>query len=134
MYTEVKVRTKRVNPKTFEEKDVVVHFITPADEVLAPAELKALQACSGESDVIALFQSPIKEIVNEKEFDKPFFKATLVQTVVTDSGTDKELKYKVLVHADDFQEANNLLVDYVKQGLDDMRIDAINKTKMEWLD
>lgn len=134
MYTEVKVRTKRVNPKTFEEKDVVVHLITPADEVLAPAELKALQACSGESDVIALFQSPIKEIVNEKEFDKPFFKATLVQTVVTDSGTDKELKYKVLVHADDFQEANNLLVDYVKQGLDDMRIDAINKTKMEWLD
>ena len=134
MYTEVKVRTKRVNPKTFEEKDVVVHFITPADEVLAPAELKALQACSGESDVIALFQSPIKEIVNEKEFDKPFFKATLVQTIVTDSGTDKELKYKVLVHADDFQEANNLLVDYVKQGLDDMRIDAITKTKMEWLD
>lgn len=134
MYTEVKVRTKRVNEKTFEEKDVVVHFITPADEVLAPAELKALQACSGESDAIAIFQSPIKEIVNEKEFDKPFFKATLVQTIVTDSGTDKELKYKVLVHADDFQQANSLLVDYVKQGLDDMRIDAITKTKMEWLD
>ena len=134
MYTEVKIRTKRVDPKTTEEKNIVVHFITPADECLSPSELKALQACQSESDVIALYQSPIKEIVNEKEYDKPFFKATLVQTFITDAGTEKEMKYRVLVHADDFQEANDLLVEYVKQGLDDMRIDAINKTKMEWLD
>ncbi len=134
MFTEVKAKTTEVNMKTSVEKEVVVHFITPADEVLAPAELKALQALQGESDVIAIFQSPIKEIVNEKETDKPFFKATLVQTFVSDSGTEKELKYKVLVHADDFQEANSLLQDYVKQGLDDMRIDAISKTRMLWLE
>ncbi len=134
MFTEVKAKTTEVNMKTSVEKEVVVHFITPADEVLAPAELKALQALQGESDVIAIFQSPIKEIVNEKETDKPFFKATLVQTFVSDSGAEKELKYKVLVHADDFQEANSLLQDYVKQGLDDMRIDAISKTRMLWLE
>lgn len=134
MYTEVKVKTKRLDQRTETERDVLIHFITPADEVLAQAELKALQACQGESDVVAIFQSPIKEIINEKQYDKPFFKATLVQVVLTDAGTEKELKYKVLVHADDFQEANDLLVEYVKQGLDDMRIDAITKTKMEWLD
>lgn len=133
MYTEVKIRTPRVNPRTYEEKDVTVHFITLADEVLAPSELKALEACGMKGDVIAVYQSQIKEIVNGKEHDKPLFKATLVQDFVTDSGATKELKYRVLVHADSFQEANDLLRDYVKQGLEDMRIDAINKTRIEWL-
>lgn len=133
-YTEVKVKTKRVDRKTMQEKDVVVHYITAADEVLAPSELKALQACPGDSDVIAVFQSSVREIVNEKDCGKPFFKATLMQVFTTDSGAEKETKYRVLVHADDIREANDILQGYVKQGLDDMRIDAINKTRMEWLD
>ena len=50
-----------------------------------------------ESDVFSISRSNIIEIINEKTEDKPFFKATIVDTQIDENGNEKELKYYNLV-------------------------------------
>ena len=67
---------------------------------------------------------------NQKTEDKPFFKATIVDTQIDENGNEKELKYYNLVCAKDLKEANTLMEQHLSQGLSDMRLDAIVKTKI----
>ena len=128
MFYEIKLKVEKENSKG-EMKEVVEHFITNV-ELFAEAEAKGMEQYNGECDVFAISQSKIIEIVNKKEDDKPFFKATIIKEYTDDAGNEKEMKYPVLVCANDITEANKLMQDYMRQGLDDMRLDAIQKTKI----
>lgn len=82
-----------------------------------------------EIDVFAVFRSDIKEIVNKKEYDKPFFKATVIDVFTDDSGKEKETKYQMLVCAKNIMEATTMMEQYLQQGYD-MRLDAIRKVRI----
>lgn len=129
MFFEVKLRVDKENSKG-ELKQVTEHYIVEGCEFFAEAEVKAFQEYNNDCEVFSITQSRIREIVNQKEEDKPFFKATIVSTFVNDDGSEKETKYPVLVCATDIKEANKLMDEYLKQGLDDMRLDGIVKTKI----
>lgn len=99
----------------------------------AEAEAKGLEQYASdnmESDVFSISRSNIIEIINEKTEDKPFFKATIVDIQIDENGNEKELKYYNLVCAKDLKEANTLMEQHLSQGLSDMRLDAIVKTKI----
>lgn len=128
MLYELKLKTKKLADNG-EEKEVVERYITDV-EFFAEAEAKGMEQYNGECDVFAITQSKIIEIVNKKEDDKPFFKATIIKEYTDDAGNEKEMKYPVLVCAKDITEANKLMQDYMRQGLEDMRLDAIQKTKI----
>lgn len=128
MLYELKLKTKKLSDNG-EEKEVIERYITDV-EFFAEAEAKGMEQYNGECDVFAISQSKIIEIVNKKEGDKPFFKATIINTYIDDAGNDKEMKYPVLVCAKDIIEATKLMQDYMRQGLEDMRLDAIQKTKI----
>lgn len=82
-------------------------------------------------DVFAVSRSQIREIVNNKEEDKPFFMAVVTQLYIDETTEkEKELKYPMLVCAKDLTEANIFMVQYLKQGYTDMRLDAIKRTKI----
>lgn len=100
-------------------------------EVLSQAEQRALELYNGDCDVNTIKRLPesYKEIVNEQE-DKPFFRATVVETSIDDEGEEKELKYNLFVRAYDLTEAHTIMQDYLAQGLEDMRIDCLVKTKI----
>lgn len=128
MLYELKLKIKKL-AENGEEKEVVERYITDVT-FFAEAEAKGMELYNGECDVFAISQSKIIEIVNKKEDDKPFFKATIIKTYTDDAGNEKEMKYNVLVCAKDITEANKLMQDYMRQGLEDMRLDAIQKTKI----
>ena len=113
-----------------ELKQVSEHYIIDGCELFAEVEAKALEEFGAECDVFAITRSKIKEIANQKDIDKPFFKATITETFTNDDGSEKENKYPVLVCASDIKEANKLMEEYLKQGLSDMRLDGIVKTKI----
>jgi hypothetical protein len=128
MYYELKIKVEKENKKG-ELKQVTEHYITDA-ELFADAEYTGLNEYDGKCDVIAIKRSPIREIVNDKDEDKPFFKATLIDVFVNDDGVEKENRYPVLVCAEDMKEANRNMEEYMKQGLGDLRLDGIVKTKI----
>lgn len=51
-------------------------------------------------------------------------------TFTDENGNEKENKYYNLVCAKDITEANRLMQEHMRQGLEDMRLDAIQKTKI----
>lgn len=131
MYYELKLKVNKTNDKG-EEKEVKEHFITDC-ELFAEAEAKGLEQYVSDNmkcDIFSISRSIIIEIVNEKTEDKPFFKATIVDIQIDENGKEKELKYYNLVCAKDVKEANTLMEQHLAQGLSDMRLDAIVKTKI----
>lgn len=128
MFYEIKLKVEKENSKG-EMKEVVEHFITDV-RLFAEAEANGLEQYNGNCDVISITRSNVVEIVNEKEEDKPFYKATLIDIFIDDNGNEKETKYYTLVCAKDITEANRLMQEHMRQGLNDMRLDGIVKTKI----
>lgn len=132
MYYEIKLKANKVDEKTGEEKEVKEHFITDV-ELFSEAEAKGLELYASdnmECDVFSISRSNVTEIVNEKEEGQHFFKATVIDEQIDDKGVVKELKYYNLVAAKDLREANFIMENHLSQGLSDMRLDAIVKTKI----
>ena len=127
MFYEIKLKVEKENSKG-EMKEVIEHFITDV-ELFAEAEAKGLEQYV-DCDVISITRSKAVELVNEKEEDKPFYKATLIDIFIDDNGNEKETKYYNLVCAKDITEANRLMQEHMRQGLNDMRLDGIVKTKI----
>lgn len=129
MFFEGKIKVYKENKKG-EMKTVLEHYIIENEELFANAEYKLMELCNGACEVTAITKSKIREIINAKQPDKPFFRATLIDIFVNDDGTEKETPYPVLVCAADITEANRLMEDYMKQGMQDFRLEGITKTKI----
>lgn len=132
MYYEIKLKVNKVDEKSGEEKEVKEHYITDVD-LFAEAEQKGLELYASDNmdcDVFAISRSKIIEIVNKKDGDKPFFKATIVDTQIDEYGKEIEKKYYNLVCAKDVREANAIMEQHLSQGLSDLKLDGIVKTKI----
>lgn len=128
MLYEFKLRVTRDTEKG--EKEVTEQYITDC-ALFAEAEAKALEITNGKGDVFAINRSNVREIVNPNIKDKAsFFRATIVDLFENDNGEMKEQKYNVLVAADTVAEATKLTQEYMKMGLEDMRLDGVVKTKI----
>lgn len=127
MFYEFRVKVTRDTPKG--EKEVTEQYITDC-ELFAEAEAKGLEITDGKGDVVAVSRSNVREVVNPNVTDKTYYKATIVDIFVNDNGDEKELKYRVLIAADSVQEATHIAKDYMEQGLQDMRLDGVVKTKI----
>ena len=128
MFYEIKLKVEKENSKG-EMKEVIEHFITDV-ELFAEAEANGLEQYNGNCDVFSISRSKVIEIVNEKEEGKPFYKATIISTFTDENGNEKENKYYTLVCAKDITEVNRLMQEHMRQGLKDMRLDGIVKTKI----
>jgi hypothetical protein len=127
MLYEIKVNHSIVKPDG-EEKDVVELFLHDC-ELFAQAELKGLEEFDNDCDVVGIARSKIIEIVN-KETEHSFFKGKVVETIVDDNGNDKERAYYILCNAENVTKATKIFEDHLKQGLEDLRLDAVVKTKI----
>ena len=131
MYYEITDRVKRVKDDGT-EKEVNERYITDC-LTFAEAEQKGMEAYSADNtdgDVVAVKRSNVKEIVNENEEKQHYFKATIVDTFTDDNGNEKELKYYVLIRADNLTEATAKANEYMRQGLENLRLDGIVKTNI----
>ena len=128
MFYEIKLKVEKENSKG-EMKEVIEHFITDV-ELFAEAEANGLEQYIGNSDLFSISRPYGVELGIENEEGKPFYKATLIDIFIDDNGNEKETKYYNLVCAKDITEANRLMQEHMRQGLNDMRLDGIVKTKI----
>ena len=120
------VRDKNGNDKKVNEK-----FIVNNCELCSEVERKLLEEYNGENDVTLIKESNLMEFVNERTDDEQFvFLSKLENTFVGEDCEEKVTTYSVALFANDMEEAHNIMKNYSKQGLDDLKIVSIKKTKI----
>lgn len=111
-------------------KEVTERFIVKGVELFAEAEATMLADFSNECNVVAIKQSKIKDIINSRMDDEEdIYYATLEQYYISETGDEKSTKTDVALFAKDMTDAKSKLDAYLKQGLQDMSIFKITKTK-----
>lgn len=129
MYYELAIKVT-IQDKKGNDKEVKERYITDC-ELFAECEQKGLELTNGEGDVCEIRRSNVIEIIKQKENDEEsYFKAKVVSISIAEDGSEKETTYFQLVAAKDVKQATERVLEALKQGLDDMRLDAINKTKI----
>lgn len=131
MYYEMTTKVSRVKDDGT-EKEVTERYITDC-LTFEEAERKGMETYSAdntEGDVIAIKRSNVREIVNENEEKEHYFKATIVDVFIDDNEKEKELKYYVLIRANDLGEATAKANEYMRQGLENMKIEGLVKTRI----
>ena len=83
-------------------------------------------------EIQSLRISPIKEVATQFDGSDTFI-ATLKDIWLDDDGNEKNLKYKVLLWADNLTQANTNVLQLVHQGYD-MQIEGIKQVDYEYLE
>lgn len=112
-----------------EEKEVRESYVIENIDLFAEAEQRLLSIYNGECDPFDIKRANIMEIVNQPFEDSKIFKAKLITTFVDDKGKEKEKSYYVLLFAKNIENANSIMKEYVKSGLQDLEIKSISETK-----
>ena len=82
-------------------------------------------------EVVAIKRSNIYEIVNKSNNgNEKLFKAKIVSIFVDDNGKEKEQPYHVLLWAEDIDDANSKMKQYMSQGMQDLVLCEIKQTKL----
>ena len=143
MLVEVKAKVARViDGKTRKRTET---YIVPDCELFVNAEQKVMQQLveEHEAGLIEEFEiqslriSPIKEVCDQWLEDYTIsgyaaFIATLKDTWLTDDGTEKSLRYKVLLWARNHSQALTRVQELARQGYD-MQIEGIKQVDYEYL-
>ena len=125
------VSRRTIKDKNGNDKKVNEKFIVNNCELCAEVEQKMLEEYNGENDVTLIKESNLMEFVNERADDEQFvFLSKLENTFVGEDGEEKVTTYSVALFANDMEEAHNIMKNYSKQGLDDLKIVSIKKTKI----
>lgn len=131
MFYEVTSRNNIVTEQG-EEKTVTQKFIVENAELCAEAENRMLEEYNGASECVCIRQSPIKEFVNERTSeDQDIYLATLEAVYLEEkSGKEKTTRYVVALFHTSTESATTAIRNYLKAGIEDLRLVAIKKTKI----
>ena len=135
MLIEVKVKVARIiDGKTRKRTETYVMD----KEFFSQAEYTVTEFLNGDTTVED-FQIQILKLSQIKEIDDqsidnsiPSFIATLIDIFHQDDGTEKKLRYKVLLWADNLTAANRRANELSHQGYD-MQIEGIKQVDYEYL-
>jgi phosphopantetheine adenylyltransferase len=130
MFFEVQVKLIKMNDKGV-DKPVTEKIIVKDVNLFSEAEFAAMQEYNGEADVVAMKISKIKEFVNSRSNDEEDIYFVTIEDLFVDGDTGevKSMLYPVALFAETIDSAKDIANEYIKQGLSDMTLVAIKKTK-----
>lgn len=139
MLIEVKVKVARViDSKTRKRTETFLldkELFTQAEYAVMTALSQEMEAGTVEGfEIQSMRISPIKEVAEQFRSDSAIntYIATLRDIWLADDGTEKQLKYKVLLWAEDLTAANNNAHRLAREGYD-MQIEGIKQVDYEYL-
>jgi hypothetical protein len=119
--------TPEAKTKTVKEKIIIENC-----ESFSEAEKRTYEEYDGSDnlDVVDIKRYPkLREFANNENGADRIFIADLVSIFTTESGKEKETHYHVGIFADDKNEADKVLNEYLRQGFDDIEPKGIKETK-----
>lgn len=116
------------------DKTITEAFFVRDCVLWAEAETEMLKYYNYENDVVGMAISKVMEVVNEptdaEKMDMFIYRAVIASIYTDDDGNEKEMKYPVLLWAKNIDEAMGVVNNYLRQGLEDMSLVSITKTKI----
>ena len=123
------VRDKKGNDKEIAEVYFVENAVSFGD-----AETRVQTYWNCECDVVAMAISKVMDVVNcptqEEKEERYVYRAVIATIYTDDDGNEKEMKYHVLLWAKNFDNAMTIVNEYIAQGLEDMTLVSLQKTKI----
>lgn len=135
MLVEVKVKVARIIDNKIRKKTET--FIVPNCELFVNAEHTVMNSLANDGNTVEEYQiqslklSQIKEIADQFSGEHNYI-ATLKDIFHEDNGTEKVMKYKVLLWADNLTQANANVEQMAREGYD-MQIEGIKQVDYEYL-
>lgn len=132
MFYETTTKVKRISDNG-KEKETLERYIVKDCLSFSEAEERTAKTYAYDNvdgEVISIRRSNIYEIVNEFDTNDKYFKAKLASYFVDEKGKEKVTFYHVLVNADNMDNANKKMKEYINQGLSDMSLVEIKETKI----
>ena len=139
MLIEVKVKVGRIIDCKIRKRTET--YVVPDCELFVNAEHSVMAALSQEQEygmveafeIQSLKLSQIKEVDDQTiDYSLPSFIATLIDIFFQDDGTEKKMKYKVPLWAENLTAANRRANELSHQGYD-MQIESIKQVDYEYL-
>lgn len=113
------------------DKEVAEKFIIDNCEFCSESEKIMLLEYNGENRCTSIKESNLREFVNERQDDdQAIFLATLEDVFVTDDGDEKATRYVVGLFANTVEEATKVMIEYMRQGMGNLSLVSIKKTKI----
>lgn len=130
MFFEVTSRINVIDSKG-NDKTITEKYLVENCQLCSEAEYKVTEYLNGENDVVAVKQVNIKEFVNEStNDDDSIFIAVIESETVDENGEISASKHTVGLYDTTLEKATTRLIEYMKQGLEDMKIISLKKTKL----
>lgn len=116
------------------DKTITEAFLVRDCVLWAEAETKMLKYYNCENEVVSMAMSKVMEVVNEptdtEKLDMFVYRAVIASVYTDDDGNEKEMKYPILLWAKNIDDAMAVVNNHLRQGLDDMTLVSITKTKI----
>lgn len=132
MFYEANTKVTRVNERG-EEKQVIERYVIKDCLSFTEAEDRTARTYAYEDtdvEVVAIKRSNLYEIVNENANKEKYFRAKLGSVFIDEnSGKEKMTFYHVLLSADNMDEAQKIMKEYMNQGMNDFILLEVKETK-----
>lgn len=113
------------------DKEIKENYLVESKVFCAEAEATMLEYWNAECEVTSIRQSKIMEFVNKRDNDEQAIYLSEVESIfVDDEGEEKSTKYVVGLFATSVEEATNMMKEYMRQGIQDMRLVSVKRTKI----
>ena len=129
MYFKIKASVKNIL-ENGKEKTVIETYLTEGINFI-DAAYKIMQILDNPDDIedISMMKN-FKPAVNDKFNDtNKLFIVKIAEDILQEDGTYKTIKYVLPAFADDSNQLQNIMKDYILQGFENMRLTTISETK-----
>lgn len=129
MYFKIKT-TKIIISQNGKQKSVNEVFLTDALH-FADAGYKVIQEIGTEAEVtdVSLMKNLKPAINDQRDEDDKLFIIKIAEDQIQEDGDYKTIKYVLPAFAKDSIELQDIVKDYISQGLENMRLTTISETK-----
>lgn len=131
MFYEVSNRITVVDKKG-NDRQIVEKILVENINLFSEAELKAIEWYNNENEVVAIKQCPkLMEFINPRTSEEEaIYAATIESVFIDDDDKEKTTRYIVGVYANTLEQATDLTSAYMKEGLSDLSLVSLKKTKI----
>lgn len=133
MLYRVKINRDVKSKDTGNMKNITEYYLTDAIN-FGYAGIKVLQKLGNKIEIEdVMLMKQYKPAINEYTEGNKVYIVKIAEDYVDDNGNVKTLKYPMPVFANNDSELYNIVKQYLKQGLNNMRLTTISETKWIYL-